>query len=150
MKPLLLAAVAISLALTASESLAAKFTVHVKPNGKTFTVEPVDEGMVRFTSTRDPAQTKKPSDPELAVVRTAHLTVSDGERDLVAVPVAPRTMRNGHLKYSFEVLKAYVPHTSFRISETEEYKDRTGCIGGGTILSYKIKDPASLKDGSEP
>lgn len=150
MKQLLLAAVAISLALAGTESFAAKLLVYVQPNGSAFTVEPLDEGIVRFTVVRDPAKTREPSDPELRIVRSAHLTVSDGKRDLVTAPIAPRTMKNGHLKYSFKVLKEYAPSTTFRMSEIEEYKGRTGYIGGGTIFIYQMEEHSPLPGESKP
>jgi hypothetical protein len=148
MNPTLLAAIAISLALTASEALAETLIVNVQPNGKSFTVEPVDEGKVQFMITRDPAHTSVPSDPALTVVRSAQLTVSDGKRNIVAVSVAPHINEKGHLVYSFKVSKEYAPYTTFRISETEQYKDKDnsgGYIGGGKILIYHIEEPRPLK-----
>jgi len=132
--------VLICASLYCSESFALKQLIQVSPNATTFHLEPQKNGMVRFTIIRDPTDAREPLDRELILVRSAQLTLSDGKRTMLTVPIAPSVNDDGNLVYVFLVAEEHAPHAVFTISEIEDYRDRhrPGYMGGGTIYKYAM------------
>ena len=133
--------------LFCSKAFAIKQVIHVSPNATTFRVEPQEEdGMVRFTIVRDPADAQEPLNESLILVRSAQLRVSDGKRMLLTAPIAPRVNDDGKLVYVFRVSEEHAPHAVFTISEIENNRNGFSYIGGGAIYEYSIKSGGGIHE----
>ena len=136
----------VSASLVCSNAFAIKQLVHLSPNATTFRVEPQEDGMMRFTIVRNPADARKPQNKSLILVRSANLRVSDRSRTLLTAPIAPRVNEDGKLVYEFCISGEHAPHSVFTLSEIEDTRERSGYMGGGTIYKYTMNGDRRIQD----
>ena len=133
----------LTLALT-SPVWAVKLLINVTPSlsGEALNLEmkSLEGGKTRFTITRDPSRARHPTNPDLTLTRGASLAVYSDQGRIVRCPVAARENRSGRLVYQFDLDDELAMSSRFTLSEIEDYKDRTGYIGGGTIYEFALID----------
>lgn len=140
------AIIMISASLICSNAFAIKQLVYLTPNTTTFRVEPQEDGMMRFTIVRNPADARKPQNKSLTLIRSANLSVSDARRTLLTAPIAPRVNKDGKLVYVFYISEKHAPHSEFTLSEIEGTRERSGYMGGGTIYKYTMNGNPRIQD----
>ena len=130
-------------ALKAFSKVTPKWT---KESGITVQTEKRDDGSISFTVTRYlDEKPKYPADSDFMVKRTAFLKIGTPYGDMARTNVAAEE-KKGTLVYWFSLSRVAVPHSTFTLSEYDDYKDtekREHLIGGGSIYEFDLAEFAA-------
>jgi hypothetical protein len=131
--------------LASTEAYALKLMHEVTPDnlqplGFSLKAENVEDGMIRFTLTRDLSKARSfPADSDLRVRRSGTLAVFGEAGLLTQCEVEPRS-KNQIITYRFSIARNCVAASRFTLAEIDDYKDELeeGLIGGGTFFEFRV------------